>query len=819
MQTLLQDIRYGIRTLASNAGFTIVAVLTLTLGIGANTAIFSVINAVLLQPLPYRDPGRLVTLSEKTPEFDTMSISYPNLLDWQKDNRSFESLGGYRWNEYDLTGSGMPEHLAGKMVTSEFFSTLGIAPVIGRDFDAREDHSGAGPVALISGGLWKRRFGGASDVIGKSVTLSGQAYTVIGVVPADFHFLGDADVYTLLGQWDNVLARSREAHPGLRAAGRLKPGVTLEQAKADLNNVAAQLAQAYPNSNAKHGVSIQPLAQAIVGGVRPDLLVLLGAVAFVLLIACANVANLLLARATTRRREMAIRAAIGASQARMIRQLLTESVLLALAGGALGLLVARWGTEAVVAAVPGGLPRMENIGADGWVLAFALAISVVTGVVFGLAPALQMSQLDLHTTLQEGSRGSTGRQNRLRSVLVVGEVAASLVLLVGAGLMLKTMWELSRISPGFSSQNLLSFSVGLSPAHRATADGIRSAYRQLQDGIQTLPGVQAAGLVDDMPLSGSDSELPFWVSGRSRPNSQSEMLWALDYDASPGYLRAMGIPLLRGRFLSDADVNGSMPVMVIDDVMAKSVFPNQDPLGQSIRIAVPEGFGPGLDQPIQIVGVVGHVKHFGLDTDATSKIQYQVYLPFTQLPDQLVPLVLSGTTMVVRTTVDPLSLVGGIRRKVAESGGDQPVFGIRTMRQIISDSVADRRFSMLLLGVFAALALVLAGVGIYGVISYAATQRTHEIGIRMALGAERRDVVRLVVGQGMRMSLIGLGVGLVAAVSLTRLMSNMLYGVRPTDLLTFTAVSLLLAGIALLASYVPALRATRVDPMIALRNE
>jgi predicted permease len=805
--------------LASNAGFTIVAVLTLTLGIGANTAIFSVINGVLLQPLPYHDPNRLMILSEKTPEFDNMSVSYPNLQDWQKENRSFESLAGHRWTDFDLTGSGMPEHLDGRMVSASFFSTFGVKPIRGRDFEAQEDHIGAARVVMIGGGLWKRRFGESPDIIGKMITLSGQGYTVIGVVPAGFRFWGSADLFTLLGQWDDVLSHSREAHPGLRAMGRLKPGLTREQAASDMDSVAAQLAQAYPKSNAHHSVNVIPLAQDIVGNVRPALLVLLGAVGFVLLIACANVANLLLARSATRRREMAIRAALGASQGRMMRQVLTEGVLIALAGGALGLLLAHWGTKAVVAAIPGGLPRMEEIGVDAWVLAFTLAVSVVTGVIFALAPAFQMSRMELHTTLREGSRGSTGGQHRLRAALMVAEVGASMVLLVGAGLMLRTMWQLSRVRPGFNPRSMLTFSMGLSPANRSSADRIRNAYRDLTESVLSLPGVQAAGLGDDVPLSGNDSELPFWVSGRPRPSSQSEMLWALLYDVTPGYLHALDIPLLRGRFVSDTDVKSSAKVVVIDETMAKGLFPHQDPIGQSIRIAVPDGFGPGLDGPIEIVGVVGHVKHFGLESDTSAKIQYQLYLPLVQLPDQLLPLVAGGMTMMVRTTVDPLSLVSAVRRRIAEKDSEQPVFDVQTMDRRVSDSVAGRRFSMLLLGVFAALALVLASVGIYGVISYTATQRTHEIGIRMALGAERADVLRMVVGHGLRLSLIGIGAGLVAALALTRLMSSMLFGVRPTDFVTFAAVSLLLAGVAAMASYVPARRATRVDPIIALRYE
>jgi predicted permease len=819
MQTLWQDIRYGLRTLANNSGFTIVAVLTLTLGIGANTAIFSVINGVLLRPLPYHDPNQLMILSEKSPEFDNMSISYPNLQDWQKEDRSFSSLAGHRWTDYDLTGSGMPEHLDGRMISASFFSTFGIKPVRGRDFEAQEDHIGAAPVVMISGGLWKRRFGSSSDIIGKMITLSGQGYTVIGVVPADFRFWGSADVFTLLGQWDDVLAHSRETHPGLRAIGRLKPGVTREQAQSDMNSIAAQLAQVYPKSNAHHGVNVSPLAQQIVGDVRPALLVLLGAVGFVLLIACANVANLLLARSATRRREMAIRAALGASQGRMMRQVLTEGVLMAVGGGAFGLLLAHWGTKAVVAAIPGGLPRMEEIGVDGWVLAFTLAVSVITGIVFALVPALQMSRTELHTTLREGSRGSTGGQYRLRSALMVAEVGASLVLLIGAGLMLRTMWQLNRVRPGFNPKNMLTFSMGLSPANRSSADRIRNAYRDTTQSVLSLPGVAAAGLGDDVPLSGNDSELPFWVSGRPRPSSQSEMLWALEYNVTPGYQRAMDIPLLRGRFVSDTDVKDSAKIVVIDETMAKGLFPQQDPVGQSIRIAVPEGFPPGLDGPIEIVGVVGHVKHFGLDTDASAKVQYQIYLPVVQLPDQLMTLVAGGMTMMVRTAGDPLSLVSAVRSLISQEDSEQPIFDVQTMDRRVSDSVAGRRFSMVLLGIFAGLALLLASVGIYGVISYTASQRAHEIGIRIALGARRANVLGMVVWHGLRLSLIGIGAGLAAAVGLTRLMSSMLYGVRPTDFVTFAAVSLLLAGVAVLASYIPARRATRVDPIVALRYE
>jgi len=819
MSTLIPDLKYGLRMLIKNPGFAAVAVLTSALGIGANTAIFSVVNGVLLRPLPYKDPGRLVVAGERTPDFDMMSLSYPNFVDWREQSRSFEGIAAFNWQDCNMTGAGEPEHLSGKRVSASFFSVFGIPPALGRDFDPKEDRVGVSPVVMISGGLWKRRFGMSAEVVGKRLTLNGHGYTIIGVIPASFQYRGSADVYTLLGQWDDIMARLREVHPGIHAVARLKPGVTLAQAQSEMSRIAARLAQAYPKENANHGATVRPMAQELVGSVRPALLVLLGAVGFVLLIACSNVANLLLARSTARQREMAVRAAIGASRVRLICQLLTESVLLAVAGGALGLLFACYGTDAVVAAVPGGLPRMESITVDGWVLAFTLAVSVFTGIVFGLAPALQVSHFDPHTTLKEGGRGSTADYQRFRAVLVVSEIAASLVLLVGAGLMLKTMWRLNRADPGFDPRHLLTFSIGLSPVNTSSPDRIRLAYKQLTEAIQSLPGVEAAAVADDVPLSGDDTELPFWVIGRPRPSTQSEMLEALMYCTGPGYLRAMGIPLLRGRFFTDQDTKDSTGVVVIDEVMAKGLFPGEDALGKSIAFADMTGEVPGFNKPLKIVGVVGHVKHWGLDSDASAKIRYQLYLPYLQLGDQFMTAFSSGVTLMVRTTVDPLSMVTAVRRQVVEAGRDQPVYNVQSMQQIVSDSVADRRFSMFLLGIFAVLALVLASVGVYGVISYTAGQRTHEIGIRMALGAGRADVLRLVVGQGLALVLIGVGAGLAAALGLTRLMSGMLYGVRPTDLLTFAVVSLVLAGAAVLASYLPARRAAEVDPVVALRYE
>jgi putative ABC transport system permease protein len=822
MTTLIQDLRYGIRVLAKNPGFTAVAVLTLALGIGANTAMFSVVNGVLLQPLPFKDPGRLVVLGEKVPQFDMASFSYPNLVDWQNQNRSFDGIAGFNWSGLNLTGRGEAEHVQGKRVTANFFTILGVPPVLGRNFDPKEDLLGGSPAVMISSGLWKQRFGGSPDVIGKSATLDGKDYNIIGVVPAWFEYRGPADIFTLLGQWDNAMLKLREIHPGIHAVGRLKPGVAVAQAQSEMSGIAARLAQIYPKTNADHGATVRPLAEQMVGQVRPVLFILFGAVGFVLLIACANVANLLLARSTGRQREMAIRSAIGASRGRVIRQLLTESTLLAVAGGGLGLLVAVWGTQAVLKLLPGGLPRMENIHMDSWVLAFTLLVSLGTGVIFGLAPAVQGSRIDLHLTLKEGGRGSTAGHHRLRALLVISEIAASLVLLVGAGLMLKTIYELQRVDPGFDPRNVLTFQVGLSPENILTADSIRLAYKRMVDGIASVPGVEAAAVATDLPLAGDDSELPFWVSGRPRPTSQSDMLWALWYPTSPGYFRAMGIPLLRGRYFTDEDTKDSAGVVVIDDVMAKGLFPGEDPIGKSIGIADTTGdAGHGLNRPLEIVGVVGHVKHWGLDSDAASKIRYELYMPFVQVPDQITKAFLgTGMAMLVRTSVDPLSTVTTVRRRIAEQGGgNQLVYGIQTMQQVVSDSVADRRFSMMLLGIFAALALALAAVGIYGVIAYTASQRTHEVGIRMALGAEGRDVLKLVVGQGLGLVLLGLGAGLTAAFGLTRLMSSMLYGVRPTDFVTFAGCSLLLAGVAVFASYIPARRAAKVDPMTALRYE
>ena len=818
MLVLMQDFRYGLRMLRRSPGFAGVAVMALALGIGANTAIFSVVNGVLLHPLPYGEPDRLIRLSESSPDFATMSVACPNFLDWRDQNRSFAGLASYRWEDYDITGSGQPEHASGKMVSADFFRVLGVHPVLGRDFDPRTDRFGTAPVALIGGGLWGRRFGANPAVLGSQITLTGRSYTIVGVVPAGFELQGRADVYTVMEQWDDVVARSREMHPGMYVAGRLKPGVTQAQAQSEMTAIAARMAEAYPKSNAKHGVNVTPLERVIVGESRSTLMVLLGAVGFVLLIACANVANLLLSRFTGRQKEIAIRAAIGAGRGRVIRQLLTESVLLALGGGAAGLAIAAWGTRAVLAAAPGGLPRMENIGVDGRVLAFAVAVSVLTGIVFGLAPALNVAGTDLNETLKEGRGVSAGRR-RLRNLLVVSEVAAALVLLCGAGLMLRSVWNLLRLNPGFDAGHVLTFSLGQSPANaNSSGERVLQAVEQTVDRIQNAPGVKSAGITSMIPLGGSDNEMPFYVNGRPRPASQGDMLWALLYTTDPGYLKTMGIRLLRGRYIERRDMHRGAHVAVIDEVLARSVFPHEDPLGKSLVIGDVSGsLGAEATAPIEIVGVVGHVTQWGLDRDAGARVRSQLYLPVSQIPEQFLRGMIGSSVFVVRTAADPLSALAPVRGAVLAAGNDQPVYAARTMNEIVSASIADRRFSMLLLGIFAGLALFLAAIGIYGVIAYNVALRTREIGICVALGARQRDVLRAVVGQGMLPVAAGLGIGMAAALGLTRLMAGMLFGVHAGDPVTFLGVAVVLSAVALAATWLPARRAAGVPPLAALR--
>jgi predicted permease len=816
MHILWQDIRYGLRMLLKSPAFTAIAIITLALGIGANTALFSVVNGVLLNPLPYPQPERLIALFSRTPDSGHWSISYPNFLDWRHDNHSFSSIAAFRQDDLNLTGAGEPERVKTNMVSATLFPMLGVNPVAGRLFTEQEDQLGATPVALISESFWRRKFG-ASDVIGKPLTLNAKTYTIIGVIPAGFHFVSsnfynNADLYLPIGQWDDQLFRNRATGMGMDAVGRLKLGVSFDQAKQDMNAVAAHLAEIYPEVDRNSGVTFIPLKEDMVGDVEPVLLVLLAAVGFVLLIACANVANLLLARSTGRTREFAIRTALGATRARMIRQVFTECVLLALGGGILGLLIAAWGTRAAIKLLPDALPRAEDINADGRVLLFTIGASLLAGILFGLIPALKISGTEVHETLKEGGRGGSGARHRAQGSIVAVEMAMALVLLTGAGLMIRSLTKLWEVNPGFDPKNVLSFALGASQPFGDTPAGIRSSFRQLHDAIAAVPGVQAVALKVGSSPMGGDSELPFWLDTEAKPASQAEMKNTLFYATQPDYQQLMKIPLQRGRFLTNSDNENAQFVIVIDEQFAQKYFPNSDPIGHHVNFDI-------IDKSAEIIGVVGHVKQWGLDENTGNSIRAQCYFPLSQIPDSILPVIAHGVEGVARTDETMLMNVASIREAVESVNSQIVLYDTQTMPSIISDSLAAQRFAMILLGVFAGLATLLACVGIYGVISYIAGQRTHEIGIRMALGAGRANVLRMMLGQAGKMALIGVGIGLVAALALTHLMSKMLFGVTAQDPITFLVVALVLTVVAIAACYIPARRATRVDPMVALRYE
>ena len=813
METLLQDLRYGLRMLAKSPGFTAIAVLTLALGIGTNTALFSVVNGVLLNPLAYPQSGQLVALYGKTPGFDQASINYPNFLDWQRDTQTFSSMAIYRNQDYNFTGTGETERLSGYMISADFFSTLGIRPILGRTFRAGDDVVGAAPVVMLGGGFWKLKFGSSLEIIGKPIILNGTSYTIVGVIPAGFTFYGhDRDVYTPIGQWNDASFRDRRVDVSSHGVARLKPGVTLSQAKADMDGIAQNLAVAYPEADKAVGIMLVSMKEDIVGNVQPFLIVLLAAVGFLLLIACANIANLLLARSMGRSREFAIRAALGASHARVIRHLLTESILLAGLGGALGLLLAFWGTKAVLGTLPGALPRANEVALDSRVLLFTMALSLFAGIIFGLAPALKSSRVNLQEILKESGRGLSGTRHRLQGVFVAVEVAMALVLLIGAGLMIRSLAALLRVNPGFNPSHAITFSLSLPAAPTTSSAETRARLRQFDDKMHNIPGVQAVSVTLGSRPMIHNSSLPFWIEGQPKPANFQEMPQAMFYLVEAGFQQAMGVTLERGRFITPQDDEHAPVVVDIDDVFARTYFPHENPIGKRINLA-------GFNVQAEIVGVVGHVKQWGLDADAKSAIQAQFDYPFMQLPEKLMPLAADAVAVVLRTEGDPTAVMGSVRRAVEEIDPREVVYNVQTMDEVVSNSFAARRLSMILLGVFAALALVLACVGIYGVISYLVGQRTHEIGVRLALGAQRGDVLRLVIGHGARMALIGVAIGVGAALGLTRLMANQLFGVSAHDPLTFAGVAMLLIIVAVAACYIPARRALRVDPIIALRCE
>jgi len=811
LRDFFQDVRFGLRMLRKSPGFAAVAVLTLALGIGANTAIFSVVEGVVLAPLPYRQPDRLTVVLQRnlTQNYDA-DLSYLDFLDWQKNNHSVQEMAAYQQLGFDLTSPGSPEHLDAAAVSANFFHVLGVNLALGRQFLPAEDVQGGARVAIITDALWAEKFSRSPNVLGQTLTLDGANYSVVGILQPGFSFAYKSDVYVPAGQGDISLLNDRSIH-GTACIARLKDGVTLEEAHADLNRVQGNLNQLYPTIDRGLATTVLPLKQFLVGNIGSTLILLLGAVGIVLLIACANVANLLLARSAARSREFAIRLALGAGRGRVIRQMLTESLFLSLVGGAAGLLAANWGLSAILAVLGGELPRQSNITVSTSVLLFALGVSMLVGILFGIAPALKNSSVDPQRSLTERGGSGTRAQHRVQSTLVISQVALALVLLTSAGLLFRTIRRLWQVNPGLNPQNVVTFQIGLSPSIINSAPGIRNAFQQTIARIQQIPGVQSADLTSVIPLSQADNTGPFWIG--PQPASLAQAPRAIYYEVGPAYLQTMGIPLLRGRFFTPQDAITSEPVVVVDDALARRYFPNGDAVGQRLTIA--------HWATARIVGVVGHVKQWGLGNSHRLS-QSQIYISFYQLSDMWVPLFRGSMAVVVRTTSDAGALMPAIRATVYGSNDNEPVYNVQMMRDVVAETMAPQRLPMMLLGAFAALALLLASIGIYGVISYSVTQRTREIGIRIALGAESRKIFGMVIAQGLRLAIAGLAVGAVAAAILTRVLSNfshLLYGVRTNDPLTFVTVSIVLTGVAVLACYIPARRATRVDPMTALCND
>jgi predicted permease len=825
VESLLQDAWFALRQMRKSPGFTTVALLTLALGIGLNTALFSIVDAVLVDPLPLPHPDELVTVDAAKPNFPYGSISYSNFRDWQRENQSLAALAIFRHIGFVLTGAGESARLHGDYISSDLFSLLGVRPQLGRLFAPGEDEIGRSPVALISAGLWARKFGSRADVIGRTILLDGQSFTIIGVIPSDFNLtfrtFRAEDVYVPIGQWPTGALKDRGAGLGIHGIARLKPGVTIQQAQADLDALSAHLTAQYPRDDADLRAALLPLRTAIVGDVRPVLLVLLAAVGFVLLIACINVANLLLARSNARAQEFAIRFSLGAGRGRIIRQLLTESIMLAIAGGGLGLALAGWGTHAVLHVIPTGLPRFSEIHLDTAEVVFALVVSLAVGLLFGSLPAIRVASQSPQTTLKDGGRGVRGSRHRAQDWLIVIEMASALVLLAGAGLMIRSLMALSRVSPGFEPHGVLTFSLAIpySPA-TSTPDGMRAYLRAVDRRILSVPGVRSASLTwAALPMTGDDDEEYFWLPGEAKPANDMDMHWALRYIVEPGYLDAMGIPLRRGRFITDEDRADSPPVVVIDEDLARRYFGDADPIGRQLNLN-------SIDAKATIVGVVGHVMQWELDNDSQFSLHSELYVPFAQLSKySLVSTSGFVSDLVVRAD-HPATIFPDIQHALRSMNAEQVPYSPKTMDDIIADTLAARRFAMVLLGGFAGLALLLASIGLYGVISYVVGQRAQEMAIRIALGASRRDVLAWVMKRGVRLAAIGAGSGIIAALVVTRLIArtsitntSMFYGVSPYDPLTMSAVATILLLVSLAACWVPAKRAASVDPMQALRSE
>jgi len=794
---MLTNLRHSLRTFAKKPGFAIVVVLTLALGIGVTTTIFTVVNAYLLRPLPFANPERLVSLADVQPPNELTPASYPEFQDWRNGNQAFTEVTGQFPSNLNLIGRHEPERVQGVLVSENYFAMLGVQPVVGRVFRADEHKPGAPPVAVIGTELWHREFNSASDAIGKSITLNRVNYTVVGVVqePA-LRTLGSRTAALWMPLERAVPYTQRGTHY-LRVIAKLKPGVGIDQASSGLKVLARSLDTQNKNG---HGIALKPLREQLFGDVRLSLLLLLGAAGFLMLIATANVANLLLARASARTKEFAVRAALGATRWRLISQTLTESILLSSCGGVAGFLIALWGSELLRLAWPPSIPRPESFAIDGRVWSFLILASLLSGVLFGLAPALQISMSALNESLKDGwSQSSGSARNRLRSALVVSEIAVAALLLVGSGLLLRSFARILALDPGFQAENVLTMDISLPGSKYKTDQQIASFYDNLLGRIRTLPGTLAAGAIINLPLGDGGMNGDFHVEGRTFPLNQDPI--AEKSIATPDYFRAMGLRLIRGRWFTDQDSLGARTVAIINESLARRLWPNQNPIGKRLDIGLAEK--PNWQE---IVGVMADVKRDGLDASTTSEIA----VPFAQLPA-------SAMAVVIRSTADPATLAAAVRQRVAEVDKEQPIYNVRTMQQVISTSLSGRRMSTILLASFAGCAMLLAGIGIYGVVSYWVAQRTREIGIRSALGAKQTDILRLVLGHGMLLAAIGTGIGLAASFALTQFLKTLLFGVTSHDLTTLAAVAATLIGVALLACYIPARRATKVDPLAALR--
>jgi putative ABC transport system permease protein len=800
METLLRDIRYGIRSLVKRPGFTIVALIALALGIGANTAIFSLVNAVLLRPLPFAEPDRLVWMWGNIRNGgNRASVAPLDFLDYRNENKTFEEFAAFFPVSLNLTGSGEPERLSALAITGNYFQALGARPALGRTFVLENEQPGNDLVVILSYAVWQKRFGGEPAIVGKTIMLDGQAREVIGVMPQHFSFPRAAGMWIPINFDFSPGMKQRKAH-FMRPIGKLKEGVTLAQAQANMDVIARRLEEQYPETNTGWSLRLVSLREQLVGNTRPTLFILLGAVGFVLLIACANVANLLLVRAAARQKEIALRTALGAGRFRIVRQMITESVLLALVGGALGTLLAFWGVDLLVTLSADNIPSTALVRIDATVLGFTLLISLFTGVLFGLAPALRTMNLNLTDSLKEGGRsgGEGARRNRMRSVLVVIESAVAVMLLVGAGLLVRSLVQLQNTSPGFDAHNVLTMRIDLSRQKYSTPEKSSSFFQELESRVVGLPGVESVGLVTELPLSGQPNDMPFTVEGR--PPVTIDQAFDADFRrVNQHYLSTVRIPLLRGRNFTEQEVRQSAKVLLISELLASQVFPNEDPIGKRLIMVM----GP---EPWEIIGIVGDIRHRALETQPFPAMYMPTYST-------------GGTNLVIRTQGEPTNITGAVRKEVHAIDPDQPVSDVKTMEQWVDTAVAAPRYRTVLLGLFALLALVLASTGIYGVMSYSVAQRTHEIGVRMALGARQLDVLKLVVRQGMGLVLIGVALGLLGAIALTRVMSSLLFGVGTKDPLTLAVVATLLSLVALVACYVPARRATRVDPLVALRYE